>query len=120
MKSLYLIAISLGLGLGLASPIQAEDKLEKPPENIQEQTPPADVIDQEKEHLPSEPEVTIIKRKDATVEEYRVNGRLRYAKIIPSSGPAYYLVDTDGDGELETRHNDLRNPPIQQWILYQW
>ena len=117
MNPLRLLALSLCLG-GLPLAV-ADDKLEKPPENIEEHVPPADIIDKEKEHL-AEPEVTIIKRKDATIEEYRVNGRLRYAKIIPTSGPAYYLVDTDGDGDLETRHDDLTNPPIQQWILYQW
>ena len=117
MNYLQLLIITLGL---LALPaVNAEEKLEKPPENIEEHIPPADILDKEKEHLP-EPEVTIIKRKGATIEEYRVNGRLRYAKITPITGPPYYLVDTDGDGDLETRHDDLVNPPIQQWILYQW
>ncbi len=88
----------------------AEENLEVPP-------PPPELL--EEKHLP-EPQVTIIKRKDATIEEYRVNGRLRYAKITPSKGPAYYMVDTNGDGVLDTRHNDLRNPPVQQWILWQW
>lgn len=110
----------LGLGLFINGVVvaYADEKLAKPPENIQEQTPPADVMEQD-QHLP-EPEVRIIKRDDATIEEYRINGRLRYAKITPSVGPAYYLVDTDGDGDLDSRHDDLVNPPIQQWILYQW
>ena len=67
-----------------------------------------------------EPEVTIIRREDQTIEEYRVNGQLRYAKITPSHGPAYYMVDTDGDGVLDTRNNELDNPPINQWILLRW
>lgn len=90
----------------------ADKKLEIPP-------PPPELLEEEGSRLP-EPEVTIIKRKGATIEEYRVNGQLRYAKITPSSGPAYYMVDTDGDGQLDTRHNDLRNPPVQQWILWSW
>ncbi len=88
-----------------------EETLEVPP-------PPPELLEGDK-HLP-EPEVTIIQRKDAIVEEYRVNGQLRYAKITPVKGPAYYMVDTDGDGLLETRHDDLRNPPVQQWILFKW
>ena len=67
-----------------------------------------------------EPEVTIINREDGVIEEYRVNGRLRYAKITPSKGPAYYMVDTDGDGILDTRNGNLDNPPINQWILKTW
>jgi len=68
-----------------------------------------------------QPEVNIIQRKDARIEEYRVNGRLRYVKIIPKKGKPYYLVDKDGDGYLESRHSDLDGiPPINEWIVYQW
>jgi len=67
-----------------------------------------------------QPEVRIIRKKDTVIEEYRVNGHLRFVKITPSVGAPYYLVDTDGDGVLETRENDLVNPPINQWILLEW
>ncbi len=77
----------------------------------------------EEEEPPSipEPEVTIIRRQDAVVEEYRVNGQLRYAKVTPAKGPPYYLFDSDGDGVLDTRYDDLETPPpINQWILMRW
>lgn len=107
------LQILLSCALLSSQPLFAEEeKLEVPP-------PPPELLEEEGKHLP-EPEVTIIKRKDATIEEYRVNGQLRYAKITPSIGPAYYMVDTDGDGLLDRRHDDLRNPPVQQWILFQW
>lgn len=67
-----------------------------------------------------EPEVRIIRKKDTVIEEYRVHGRLRFVKITPSVGLPYYMVDTDGDGVLETRENDLDNPPINRWILLEW
>lgn len=67
-----------------------------------------------------EPEVTIIQRKHAVIEEYRVNGRLRYVKITPDKGPPYYLIDTNGDGMLDTRSDNLDNPPVNQWILFRW
>ncbi len=70
--------------------------------------------------LSGEPEVTIVHREGATIEEYRVGGQLRYAKIIPSRGAPYYMFDSDGDGMLDTRWNDLDNPPINQWILKRW
>lgn len=106
------LKILLSCTLLFSQPAFAEEKLEVPP-------PPPEILEEEQKHLP-EPEVTIIKRKKATIEEYRVNGQLRYAKITPTSGPAYYMVDTDGDGLLDTRHDDLRNPPVQQWILWKW
>ena len=67
-----------------------------------------------------EPEVRIIRKKDRVIEEYSINGQIRYIKIIPTMGPAYYMVDTDGDGEVDRRFNDLENPPINQWILFKW
>ncbi len=67
-----------------------------------------------------QPEVRIIRKKDTVIEEYRVNGRLRFVKITPSSGSPYYMVDTDGDGVLETREDNFSNPPINQWILLEW
>lgn len=67
-----------------------------------------------------QPEVRIIRKKDTVIEEYRVNGRLRFIKITPSIGHPYYMVDTDGDGTLETREDNFTNPPINQWILLEW
>lgn len=88
--------------------------------NHTETPPPAlPLLEDDSRNIP-EPEVRIIRKKDTVIEEYRVNGSLRFIKVTPTSGPAYYLVDTDGDGVLETRENDLDNPPINRWILLQW
>ena len=68
-----------------------------------------------------EPEVTIIRRARETVTEYRLNGRLQAIKVEPDNAPAYYLVDTDGDGDLETRKSaygpDLLIP---MWLILSW
>jgi len=67
-----------------------------------------------------QPEVRIIRKKDTVIEEYRVHGRLRSKNhAFPVYHP-YYMVDTDGDGILETRENELDKPPINQWILLEW
>ena len=68
-----------------------------------------------------EPEVTIRRQPQRTVTEYRINGRLYMVKVQPTKGPAYYLSDTDGDGELESRQNEL-DPAflIPKWILFSW
>lgn len=68
-----------------------------------------------------EPEVNIIKKKNTTEEQYSINGQVYAVKITPSSGPAYYLIDTDGDGSLETTQNDIeRGLSVPQWILFSW
>jgi len=65
-----------------------------------------------------EPEVTITQHEGEMIEEYRVNNELYMIKVIPRKGYAYYLVDTDGDGRLDTRRNDLvEDVLIPQWIL---
>ena len=68
-----------------------------------------------------EPEVTIRQKENSTVEEYRLNGNLYMVKIMPAVGPAYYLIDRDGDGRMEFRTGRLGDdftPP--QWLLFEW
>jgi len=66
-------------------------------------------------------DINIIKREDKVIETHSVNGIIYKVKVIPSSGPAYYLYDTDGDGSLETRSNrELSETTVQQWKIFQW
>lgn len=68
-----------------------------------------------------DPEVTIINNDRGLIEEYRSNGRLYMIKVRPNKGPAYFLVDADGDGDLETRTNELApNLLIPSWVLFSW
>jgi hypothetical protein len=42
-------------------------------------------------------------------------------KVKPFIGPAYYLVDNDGDGRLETRVGNLNESPVvPQWVIFSW
>lgn len=92
---------------------------QNPPEPTLVEPPPTPAPIQTGEAL--EPEVTIIPGERETIQEYRVNGMLYMIKVVPSRGPAYFLVDTDGDGNLETRRNNL-DPGllIPRWILLRW
>jgi hypothetical protein len=67
-----------------------------------------------------EPDVTIIKKEEGTISEYRINGQLYMVKIQPNKGPAYYLIDRDGDGEFDSRSDDPTNISVPQWILLRW
>jgi hypothetical protein len=55
------------------------------------------------------------------VNEFRINGQLYMICINPKKGSNYCLVDADGDGNLETRKNDL-TPDflIPSWVLMRW
>ena len=68
-----------------------------------------------------EPEVRIIREKDAVISEYRMNGQLYMVRIEPSIGLPYYLLDMDGDGQLESRYNQI-DPAmvVPSWMIYRW
>ena len=68
-----------------------------------------------------EPDVTIIAGEKETVHEYRLNGVLYMIKVEPKSGPPYFLIDADGDGDLESRRDEL-DPGIlvPTWMILRW
>nr|VFK19410.1 MAG: Protein of unknown function (DUF2782) [Candidatus Kentron sp. LPFa] len=66
-----------------------------------------------------EPDITIVQGEKKTVHEYRINGHLYAIKVISRhGGPPYYMIDMDGDGNLETRKPFVRAVP--QWVLFSW
>jgi len=66
-------------------------------------------------------DITITRKKKDTITEYSVNGSVYMIKISPKNAPAYYMIDTDGDGNLETRRSDLeRGMETPQWLLFSW
>ncbi|MCC5810444.1 MAG: DUF2782 domain-containing protein [Ectothiorhodospiraceae bacterium] len=68
-----------------------------------------------------EPQVTIIERQWATIEEYSVHGQVYAVKITPAVGPPYYLYDPDGSGQLTTRIEALgATPNLNRWKIIQW
>lgn len=73
------------------------------------------------EMFDGEPEVTIVPRGRDVIEEYRIQGRLYMIRVVPSHGVPYFLIDTDGDGNLETRRNELSEDLlIPNWTLFRW
>ena len=68
-----------------------------------------------------EPEIQLKTYENRTVEEYRINGNLYMIKIKPKFGPAYYLVDDTGSGELDLRRTASgRDIVIPRWTLLTW
>lgn len=104
-----LLISNLSWAQGASDPAGLEPIPDGPPETGGERNVPA-------------PEVTIRQRGDrGSIEEYRVGGVLYMIKVVPSKGVPYYLVDTDGDGNLETRYSDLQDGMlIPAWVLLRW
>ena len=108
-------AASFILTAGLCHGAWAQGGLQEVPEAA---PPPPDAIE---DGQALEPDVTIVQRKDATIEEYRLNGRLYMVKVTPFIGKPYYLLDNDGDGLMESRISDLkRDPIVPQWVIFSW
>ena len=107
---------TLALALLLLGPlVQAEDET---PVIIADQPDlPAPI----KSGQTMDPDVTIIRRVEETIEEYRINNQLYMVKITPMIGPSYVLVDINGDGNLEVRRSDNeRGMNINKWVLFSW
>jgi hypothetical protein len=113
MRSRLLIPLLLASGLAwaqnAAKPTGLEPIPDGPPDASRTQNVPA-------------PEITIRQMGDrGTIEEYRAGGVLYMIKVNPAKGSSYYLVDTDGDGNMETRQNDLQSGMlIPAWVLLRW
>lgn len=64
-----------------------------------------------------EPQVTIIKETELSVEEYRANGKLYMIKITPKHGAPYYLVDDRGDGKFARQESLDSGFRVPRWII---
>jgi len=65
-----------------------------------------------------EPQVTITKRGDDRVEEYRIHGKLYMLKVTPPHGVPYYLIDEKGDGRM-TRQDPLDSGlRVPMWVIH--
>ena len=53
------------------------------------------------------------------IEEYRVQGQLQVVKVTPRRGKAYYLIDRNGDGRLDSSEGEGPVSPVM-WKLFEW
>ena len=80
-------------------------------EPIPEPPPPPTSLDES-----LEPQVTIIRRGEDKVEEFRMNGRVYMLRVTPPHGVSYYMVDNKGDGNF-MRHNLDSGIRVPMWVL---
>jgi len=107
MRRLFLI-----LAMLLALPVAAQQApadlqpLPEPP------PPPPGVVDES-----LEPQVTIIKRGEDRVEEYRMHGKLYMLKVTPPHGVPYYLIDEKGDGRMSRQDSLDSGLRVPMWVI---
>jgi len=64
-----------------------------------------------------EPQVTITKRGEDQVEEFRINGKLYMMKITPRHGVPYYLIDDKGTGQFVRQGEVSPGILVPMWLL---
>ncbi|MDR1854685.1 MAG: DUF2782 domain-containing protein [Azoarcus sp.] len=65
------------------------------------------------------PQVTVVKRGEDTVTEFRLRGKLYLIKVTPLNGPEYYLVDREGRGQW-IRDDNAMHLAVPTWVLTSW
>ena len=96
----------------LAAPVSAQTDAEKPPA-ADPRPPVLEPLDSD-----IEPQVTIRQRDGATMEEYRVNGRLYMIRVTPTRGVPYVLIDPNGEGSF-VRQDGPGSPGliVPHWVI---
>ncbi len=69
---------------------------------------------------PDEPQVTIKKDKEQTVEEFRSHGKLYMIKITPKHGKPYYLIDDRGDGKFARQESLDSGLRVPVWVIHKF
>ena len=106
-----LLALALLLPLVGVAQVSPEERAPAPP------TIPDDIAEEQRVDTG---QVEIVPPKQAKVLEFRQNGRLYMVKVTPTSGPPYYIVDTNGDGTLDAVRDGLEEVQVPHWLIHSW
>lgn len=99
--------------LVVALPLAAQNKKPQNLEPIPEPPPPPPGM----EAGADEPQVTITKRGEDKVEEFRIRGKLYMVKVTPKVGKPYYLVDGKGDGNFARQDSLDSGIRVPMWVI---
>ncbi len=64
-----------------------------------------------------EPQVTITRRGEDKVEEFRMGGKLYMIKVTPPHGTPYYLIDPKGDGSFVRQELGDKTLSVPMWVI---
>ena len=112
MRSLRIMLV-----LAFALPLMA--LAADPPSNLEPlpEAPPPPGLDLDSS---PEPEVSIVKKGEDTVEEYRINGELYMMKVTPAHGVSYYLMKEDQEGGWSRSEGPTPPLVIPKWVLFRF
>lgn len=105
-RALVVLLSALALNVAAQTPSPKLEPIPEPPP-----LPPGSLTES------LEPQVTITKRGEDKVEEFRMGGKLYMLKVTPPNGITYYMIDHKGDGSWirqDSRDSGLRVP---MWVI---
>jgi hypothetical protein len=103
------LACTLGAAAQKAPPPPKLEPVPEPP------PPPQVAADPE-----LQPQVTVVQRENETIEEYRVNGRLKMIKVTPRHGRPYFLVADGATGAFVRRDSLDSGLRVPLWLLFEF
>ena len=119
--SLRLVAAAAALAVAAIAAAQTLQPAPPPPpmppegESRENAPPPPPPVASDPE---LEPQVTITKKDDQTIEEARVNGKLMWVKVTPRNGRPYFLIPDATDGTLIRREGFDPGLKVPLWLLF--
>jgi hypothetical protein len=119
MRFIHLVLLSVLATSSACLPVQAADKKTLPDnlEPLPEALPPPPALEG---NPADEPEVTVVKKGENTVEEYRIHGELYMQKITPSHGVPYYLLKEDQEGGWSKYDGPATPIAIPKWVIFRF
>ena len=115
MRYFYFAASAI-VAVGIALSAAAETAPPPPAlEPVPEAPPPPPEIANDPE---LQPQITIVRRENETLEEYRVNGRLTMVKVTPRQRRPYYVVAGAADGAFIRRDSLDTGLRVPLWVLF--
>jgi hypothetical protein len=117
--SLYAFVFALLFCGASVHPLFAQDPAETI-RTVQEPAPagqaPAEKLIPLNEELP---QVTVVRRGEETVTEFRLRGKLYMVKVTLQNGMSYYLIDYEGKGQW-VRDSNAPRLSVPMWVLTSW
>lgn len=119
MRFIHLVLLSVLAISSAYLPAQAADKKTVPDnlEPLPEALPPPPALEG---NPADEPEVTVVKKGENTVEEYRIHGELYMQKITPAHGVPYYLLKEDQEGGWSKYDGPATPIAIPKWVIFRF
>jgi hypothetical protein len=116
----FFVVLAIGLMFSVLAYGESQPPLDRPAE-LEDVPEPPEIPPRVQSGETLEPDVRIIHGEKQTIREYSVNGQVYAIRVEPDIGPGYWLVDSNGDGLLDSRRNNfVPSLAIPSIVIFSW